>query len=86
MNISRYKHNGTSVLLLNGNVLIAGGASRAEIYKVDSGTFTIVPGEMGSERLFSCATLLDNGQVLITGGYNENQETSSGAWIYTYDR
>ena len=31
MNITRYKLNGTSILFLNGNVLIAGGANRAEI-------------------------------------------------------
>jgi hypothetical protein len=86
MNLSRYKHNGTSILLPNGNVLIAGGANKAEIYKNTSGKFDVVKGSMGTEQLFSCATLLSNGDVLITGGYNENQETSANAWIYSYNK
>ena len=65
---------------------LPGGAKKVEIYKPSSGKFTTVPGELGTERLFSCATLLANGQVLITGGYNENQETSANAWIYSYTR
>ena len=86
MNITRYKHNGTSILLPNGNVLIAGGANRAEIYQPALGKFSIVFGSMGTKRLFSCATLLQNGQVLVTSGYNENQEPSAGAWLYIYKK
>ena len=82
MNITRYKHNGTSILLPGGNVLIAGGANQAEIYNPVSGEFLIVPGNMGTKRLFSCATLLQNGQVLITGGYNQNIEAGANAWLY----
>ena len=86
MKVARYKHNGTSVLLPNVNVLIAGGADQAEIYQPLSGTFEVVARSMGTKRLFSCATLLPNGQVLITGGYNENIEASANAWIYRYQR
>lgn len=86
MNITRYKHNGTSILLPNGNVLIAGGTNQAEIYQPASGKFSIVFGSMGTKRLFSCATLLQNEQVLITGGYNENQEQSTSAWLYIYKK
>ena len=86
MNTPHYKHNGTSILLPNENVLIAGGAKQAEIYNPLSGKFSIVPGSMGTQRLFSSATLLANGQVLITGGYNENMETSANAWIYSYNK
>ncbi len=86
MNLTRYKHNATSILLKNNNVLIAGGANRAEIYNPESGKFTILAGSMGTQRLFSCATVLSNGKVLITGGYNENQEASANAWIYIYKR
>lgn len=83
MNYTRYKHNGTSVLLPDNNVLIAGGTNRAELYEVASGKLFIVPGDMGTKRLFACATLLSNGQVLITGGYDEHQKTGKRAWIYT---
>jgi hypothetical protein len=86
MNLSRYKHNGTSVLLKNGNVLIAGGSKHVEVYDFKTKEFTIIPGNIKNERLlFSCATLLANAEVLITGGYDENQNTSENAWIYTYN-
>jgi hypothetical protein len=85
MNLSRYKHNGTSILLRNGSVLIAGGANHAEIYNPTIKAFTIVTGSMGTRRLFSCAAFLLNGQVLITGGYDEDQIVSGNAWIYTYN-
>ncbi|HYJ37188.1 MAG TPA: kelch repeat-containing protein [Chitinophagaceae bacterium] len=83
MNLSRYKHNGTSILLENGNILIAGGANRAETYNSKQKEFAIVSGDMMSKRLFSCATLLTNGQVLITGGYDENIIASANSWIYS---
>ncbi|MEO8719979.1 MAG: kelch repeat-containing protein [Ginsengibacter sp.] len=86
MNLTHYKHNTTSILLKNNKVLIAGGADRAEIYDPESGKFTMVMGSMGTQRLFARATLLSNGQVLITGGYNENQEASANAWIYDFKR
>lgn len=86
MNHTRYKHNGTSILLANNKVLIAGGSYQAEIYNPETGEFIIVPGTMGTQRSFSCATLLSNGQVLITGGYNENIETSASAWIFDFKK
>jgi type II secretory pathway component GspD/PulD (secretin) len=37
---------------------------------------------MGTKRLFATATLLKNGQVLITGGYTDGNIVSANAWIY----
>jgi hypothetical protein len=86
MNIHRYKHNGTSVLLPDGNVIIAGGSDKAEFYNNASRKFELVDGNMGTKRLFACATLLPNGDVLITGGYNENIEASNNVWIYHFSK
>jgi hypothetical protein len=82
MNVRRYKHRGTTILLPSGQVLIVGGSYIAELYDPTARAFIKVDGSMGSDRLFSAATLLRNGQVLITGGYNENMATSSKAWLY----
>jgi hypothetical protein len=82
MNVTRYKHQGTSVLLNNGKVLIAGGADRAEVYDPATRSFSLAEGSMGTKRLFSTATLLPNGQVLIAGGYGQNISASASAWIY----
>jgi hypothetical protein len=82
MNFSHFKHQGTSVVLRNGKVLIAGGASHAEIYDSASRVFIPVTGTMETDRLFSTATLLSSGEVLIAGGYDQNQEVSANTWLY----
>jgi hypothetical protein len=82
MNTARYKLQGTAVLLRSGKVLIAGGASRAEVFDPATNSFTYANGDLGSTRLFATATLLQNGTVLITGGYRDGRNVSSGAWVY----
>jgi hypothetical protein len=82
MNAARYKLQGTSVLLNDGKVLIAGGADRAEVFDPATNTFSYAAGSLGTARLFATATRLQNGQVLITGGYDDNNAVSSNAWIY----
>lgn len=82
MNTERYKLQGTAVLLRNGKVLIAGGASRAELFDPTTNSFSLTEGDMGTKRLFATATLLKNGQVLITGGYTDGNVVSANAWIY----
>jgi len=82
MNASRYKLQGTAVLLKNGKVLIAGGASRAEVFDPTTNTFSFAFGDMGTIRLFATATLLQNGRVLIVGGYDNRMAVSANSWIY----
>ena len=82
MNLSRYKLQGTTVLLKNGKILIAGGANRAEIFNPASKTFEVTAGRFETARLFATATLLPNGQVLIVGGYDNKNAVSEQAWIY----
>lgn len=72
MNFARYKHKGTSILLSNDNVLISGGSNKAEIYNSEIGKFVPIRGSLGSIRRFSSSTLLNTGEVLITGGYDDN--------------
>lgn len=85
MPIVRYKHVGTSILLPSGKVLVAGGANNAVIYDPANGIFSVVAGSLGTNRLsrlFSTATLLSTGEVLITGGYSPGQNISAGVWVY----
>jgi hypothetical protein len=82
MNLTRYKLQGTAVLLSNGKVLVAGGANRAEVFDPVRNTFSFAAGDMETIRLFATATLLKNGQVLITGGYHPGNIVSPNAWVY----
>lgn len=78
----------TANLLLNGEVLIAGGITSGEIvlsgtelYNPDSGTWA-AGGSMQAPRDYHTATLLTNGQVLVTGGSN-NITILNSAEVYT---
>lgn len=82
MNSSRYKLQGTAVLLSDGKVLVAGGANRAEVFDPARNTFSYAAGDMETPRLFATATRLRNGQVLIVGGYDRGNVVSSNAWLY----
>ena len=82
MNSPRYKLQDTIVLLNNGSVLIAGGATRAEVFDPSTNRFSYVSGDMGASHQFATATRLRNGHVLITGGYHGENQVSAQAWLF----
>jgi hypothetical protein len=81
MRSGRYKHAGTSLLLADGRVLIAGGAPRAEIYDPIGRTFEFVAGEARMSGQFSAVALLNADAALITGGYGNGGGPRSAAWL-----
>jgi hypothetical protein len=83
----------TATLLDDGRVLIAGGVingseydcfiANAELYNPATGTFTYTTGNMNSARALHTATLLNNGMVLMAGGYGpEYIAAESSAELY----
>ena len=84
MRLSRYKLQGTSVLLGNGKVLIAGGADQPEVFDPASGVAELVDGQFGAIALFSTATLLPDGRVLVIGGYDDRIRVSADAHLLGY--
>ena len=82
MTLGRYKHEGSSVLLPNGLVLISGGAPQAETYDDARRRFAVVPGEPRMAGQFSAVALLRSGGALITGGYGNGTGPRSAAWLY----
>ncbi len=81
-------------LLQNGQVLVTGGCSldatigpcnplsSAELYDPTTGSFTPTNGPMQAARWVHTATLLPNGQVLITGGDDSTSTTLASAELY----
>lgn len=81
------RENPTATLLKNGNVLIVGGysvdgnccaLSSAEIFDPKTGTFSTT-GFMAVARRNHTATLLQDGRVLVAGGYNGLNGDSTGS-------
>ncbi len=81
MRLPRYKHAGSSIVLANGVVLIAGGAPQAETYDPVRRIFAIVPGDVRLAGRFSAVAPLGTGGALITGGYGERLGPQSSAWV-----
>ncbi len=78
---ARYKHNGTALLLVDGQLLIAGGAAQAETFNPRTQTFTLVSGNSQMAGQFSAVAPMADGGALITGGYDKGGPRTS-AWRY----
>jgi hypothetical protein len=57
------------VPLKNGRILVGGGADQPEVYDRRSGGFLPVRGAKLDGFCFSTATVLNDGRVLLAGGY-----------------
>jgi hypothetical protein len=91
---------GGLIMLPNGKVLITGGGSgnrsvhETELYDVGSGTWSLT-GSMAKPRCVHSTTLLDSGQVMVTGGIDwltdevrgsaEVYDHATGMWTNTGD-
>ncbi|HYO61666.1 MAG TPA: galactose oxidase, partial [Actinomycetota bacterium] len=63
-------------------VLVAGGADAPELYRERSRSFAAGAGEFTGAQSFPTATLLADGSVLVTGGYDEQVTATNGAWLF----
>ncbi len=78
----RYKHAGSSILLRNGTVLVAGGAGHAEMYDPVAVAFSVVAGDGQLAGQFSAVAPTSNGGALIAGGYGNGGGPRALAWVY----
>ena len=76
----RYKIRDMTALLPSGRILVAGGASHPELYSAVTGSITLTVS-FGRAPLIGTATLLDDGRVLLAGGYSLTGPASSDAWV-----
>jgi hypothetical protein len=77
---ARYKIRGMTVLLPAGRVLVAGGAPRPEVYTLALGASTLA-SQLGRAPMIGTATLLDDGRVLLAGGYSLTGPASRESWL-----
>jgi hypothetical protein len=78
----RYKIAGTSILLADGSVLVTAGARRAELLDTSTKAFREVNGAFPDSYHFAASATLRDGDVLITGGYPDDNRSNGGAWRF----
>jgi Galactose oxidase, central domain/Kelch motif len=82
LNDSRFKLPEEAAQLASGQILVAGGSKKVEVYDPASGTFLIATGQMTDARHFMTETKLKDGSVLLAGGYPNNDQGTTETWIY----
>jgi WD40 repeat protein len=83
LNDSRFKLPDVAVSVAPGELLIAGGSRKVEVYDAASGKFLVASGEISDSWHYLSETRLKDGRVLLAGGYPDNDHTTALAWIYT---
>lgn len=81
MATGRYKFLDSLVTLADGSVLVAGSGARAEVLAADGSAFGPVDGSIGQQLAFATATALDDGRILVAGGYDPDIRVSRQAWL-----
>jgi len=79
---ARYKLPDAVTALEDGQVLVAGGGSQAEVFDPTTNRFSAVDGSLGALRSFATSTRLADGRVLIVGGYDARIEVQPDAYLY----
>jgi hypothetical protein len=78
----RFKLPERAVQLPSGKLLIAGGSKDVEVYDPNAGTFDLASGQLSDAWHFMTATPLQDGRVLLAGGYPNSDEGTARTWIY----
>ena len=82
MHDSRFKLPEEAVPLASGELLIAGGSQQVEIFDPATGQFSVAAGRLNEAWHFMSETKLQDGSVLLTGGYPNDPGATAQAWIY----
>ncbi len=82
LNDSRFKLPERAARLSSGQIVVAGGSKIVEVYDPASGKFLIAAGQMNDARHFMTETELRDGNVLLAGGYPNNDQATAETWLY----
>jgi hypothetical protein len=81
MEWGRHKIRDAVAVLPSGDVVVAGGAARPELFDHARRAFVPVDGDIGGPQMFATATTLPSGDVLVLGGYDDHTRPSAAAWL-----
>ncbi len=79
---SRFKITNAADIRPDGKVIIAGDGKYTEIFDIVSKDFYTPRGSLGNSWMYPTVTTLQNGNVLVCGGYDGNMQPTNKAWIY----
>jgi hypothetical protein len=82
LNDSRFKLPEAAVQVESGRLLIAGGSKQTEIYDPQTGQFLLASGQLSDAWHFMTETRLNDGRVLLAGGYANNDQATAQTWMY----
>ncbi len=82
LNSKRFKLPEEAVMLESGELLVAGGSRQSEVFDPAEGKFMVVAGSMDEGRHFMTETRLQDGRVLLAGGYPNSDQATAQAWLY----
>jgi len=82
MHDRRFKLPEEAVRLASGQLLIAGGGKDVELYDPVSRKFVVAAGQISDDWHFMTETRLNDGRVLLAGGYPDNDRATQQTWIY----
>ena len=81
MESQRFKFPSAVVQLAGGNILICGGSKTVEVFDFLMKHFRTI-ADLDEAYYYGTASLLNNGAVLILGGYTDTMQSTDTAWMY----
>ena len=82
LNAARFKLPDVAVPIASRGLMVAGGSKQVELYDPQSGKFIVAGGHLSDDWHFMTETRLRDGQVLLAGGYANNDAATAQTWIY----
>jgi Kelch motif/Galactose oxidase, central domain len=82
LNDSRFKLPDEAAQVGSGEILIAGGSKQVEVFDPHTGKFQLASGQLSNNWHFMTETRLNDGTVLLAGGYPNNDRATAETWIY----